>query len=62
MRALLGGYRGQGAVYIDALCRVASRLSVIAVELKDTVAEIDINPLLVTADGCHGLDALMVLK
>lgn len=62
MKALLGGYRGQGAVNIDALCRVASLLSVIAVELKDTVAEIDINPLLVTADGCHGLDALMVLK
>ena len=41
---------------------VASLLSVIAVELKDTVAEIDINPLLVAADGCHGLDALMVLK
>ena len=62
MKALLGGYRGQGAVNIDALCRVASLLSVIAVELKDTVAEIDINPLLVAADGCHGLDALMVLK
>ena len=45
MKALLGGYRGQGAVNIDALCRAASLLSVIAVELEDTVAEIDINPL-----------------
>ena len=61
MKALLNGYRGQSAVNIDALCRAASLLSVIADELKETVAEIDINPLLVTSDGCQGLDALMLL-
>lgn len=62
MKALLSGYRGQGAVNIEAYCRAASLLSVIAIYLQDTVAEIDINPVLVTADNCQGLDALMVLQ
>lgn len=62
MKPLLSGYRGQNKVNIGAYCRAASYLSVIAVELQDIVAEIDINPMLVTADGCQGLDALMVLK
>ena len=62
MKALLNGYRGRAAVDIDAFCRAASLLSVIAVELKDIVAEIDINPMMVRVDGCLGLDALMVTK
>ena len=40
MKALLNGYRGQSAVNIDALCRAASLLSVIADELKETVLKL----------------------
>ena len=62
MKELLSGYRGRAAVDVDAFCRAASLLSVVAVELKDVVAEIDINPMMVRVDGCLGLDALMVTK
>jgi hypothetical protein len=39
---------------------MASRLSVLAVELADCVAEVDINPVRLMVDDCVGLDALVV--
>ena len=39
---------------------MASRLSVLAVALSDSVAEIDINPVRLMVDDCIGLDALVV--
>ena len=59
---LLEGSRGAGSVDINSYCEAASVLSQVALSLKDTIAEIDINPLKLGVNGCAGLDALMVLK
>ena len=62
MADLLSGVRGASKVDIDSYCIAAAKLSEIAVNLSDTVLEIDINPVMFTANGCVGLDALMVLE
>lgn len=54
--ALLGGYRGQPGVNQPALVDAILRVSRMACEL-DALAELDINPLLVDADGVLALDA-----
>ena len=61
MADLLKGARGASKVDVDSYCEVAARLSEIAVVFSDTLVEVDINPIMLTADGCVGLDALMVL-
>ena len=45
---------------VQAYAEAAARLSVLAVEFADLIAEIDINPVKVLANGCLGLDALLV--
>lgn len=62
MSPMLAGVRGSPAVDIQAYATAAARLSVLAVEFADLIAEIDINPVKVMASGCLGLDALMLLK
>ena len=62
MADLLSGVRGASKVDIDSYCIAAAKLSEIAVNLSDTVLEIDINPVMLTTNGCVGLDALMVLE
>ena len=62
MADLLSGVRGASKVDIDSYCIAAAKLSEIAVNLSDTVLEVDINPVMLTANGCVGLDALMVLE
>lgn len=59
-RPLLDAARGRAALKLDAFAEAAARLSVLAIELEATVAEIDINPMKLTPDGCVGLDALLV--
>jgi len=49
--AVLTGARGAAHADIDALADAIARLSALAVDLKDYVAEIDINPLFVFAEG-----------
>jgi acyl-CoA synthetase (NDP forming) len=61
MADLLKGARGASKVDVDSYCEVAARLSEIAVAFSDTLVEVDINPIMLTVDGCVGLDALMVL-
>ena len=61
MADLLKGARGASKVDVDSYCEVAARLSEIAVAFSDTLVEVDINPIMLAADGCVGLDALMVL-
>jgi acyl-CoA synthetase (NDP forming) len=61
MADLLKGARGASKVDVDSYCETAARLSKIAVAFSDTLVEVDINPIMLTADGCVGLDALMVL-
>jgi acetyltransferase len=53
---LLAGYRGELAANVDALAAALDALSAITVDLPDIV-ELDINPLLVDADGVVALDA-----
>jgi acetyltransferase len=53
---LLAGYRNVPPADLDALAGVLDALSAIAVDLPDVV-ELDINPLLVDADGVVALDA-----
>lgn len=57
---LLAGYRGVPPADTGAAARVLSRLSAMAVELPE-LAELDINPLLVNAEGAIALDARAVL-
>ena len=55
----LAGYRGDAAGDLDAAARRLARLSELICDLEDTVAEIEINPLIVTATGTHVADALV---
>src|SRR5262249_43374050 len=57
---LLEGVRGGPRLDIDALAECVARLSVLAWEQRDRIAEIDINPVIVTPDGCVAVDALVV--
>jgi acyl-CoA synthetase (NDP forming) len=59
---LLQGYRGKPACNIDALADALARLSLLAADHQDRIAEIDVNPLFVNADGVMAADALVVLK
>ena len=49
--AVLNGARGAATADIDALADAIVRLSALAIDLKDQVAELDINPLFVFAKG-----------
>lgn len=60
-RKLLGAFRGEEAPDRDALVKTLVGLSRIGMEVSD-IKEIDINPLLVAADGkVTAVDALVVL-
>ena len=48
---MLTGVRGAAHADIDALADAIVRLSALAIDLKDHVAELDINPLFVLAQG-----------
>lgn len=50
-RALLQGVRGEKPRDIDALISVLLKLSRLAVELENTIEEMDINPLIVYEEG-----------
>jgi len=60
VRRLLSGMRGAAPSDLEALVQAMVRLSALAIDLKDHLAEIDINPLLVKPQGCVALDALVV--
>jgi hypothetical protein len=57
---MLQGARGRPVLDIAAAARAASALSHLAVRAP-WLAELEVNPLLVTADGALGLDARLVL-
>ncbi len=59
MRPLLHGYRGRPAVAVDKLIEALIRLSYLAADFPE-VAELDINPLLVTPEAVIALDARVV--
>jgi acetyltransferase len=61
---LLGAFRGQPAADIDALVALMVRLGQLAADHADTIAEIDLNPVLVheQGSGVSVVDALIVKR
>lgn len=61
---LLQGFRGRPAADIDALAATLVRVSHLATHLEGTLAELDINPLMVlpAGQGVKAVDALAVFK
>ena len=61
---LLTGYRGMPALDVDALADLVSRISWLAADHADRIAEIDLNPVFVgpLGKGCVVADGLMILK
>jgi acetyltransferase len=56
---LLQGTRGEPGADIDGLVEIIERLSFFATENPDA-AELDINPLMVSAAGCRAVDARII--
>ncbi len=57
---LLAGARGVKPAKVAAIVDVLMRLQRLAVDFADEIAEIDVNPLVVTPTGAIALDALIV--
>jgi len=59
---LLDGVRGQPAVDRNALVDLILRFSELVCEFSETIAEIDLNPVIVSQSGCTIVDALVISK
>ena len=59
--ALLNGYRGSAPVNRKVLAGILVKLSELAGRFHDSIREIDINPLVVTANRSVAVDGLMTL-
>jgi hypothetical protein len=62
MRPLLDAHRGRAPCDVDAFCDLAARFSAMVDALRDQVAEIDVNPVIVTPSGAIAVDALVVAR
>jgi acetate---CoA ligase (ADP-forming) len=62
VHSLLSGRRGAAPVDFDALAATIARFSVLAWDLRGLVSEIDVNPIIVGAQGTTAVDALIVMK
>ncbi|VTU26335.1 acetyl coenzyme A synthetase (ADP forming), alpha domain [Variovorax sp. PBS-H4] len=62
MGALLDGVRGQQAVDRNAIAQMLAGLSRWAAAMQPRLAELDLNPVLVGADGPVAVDCVMVLR
>jgi acetate---CoA ligase (ADP-forming) len=60
VRRLLEGARGAEPANVDAVADALARFSAMVADLGDLIAEVDVNPVLCSADGCVALDALVV--
>ncbi len=58
---LLTGYRGRPMADIELILDCLEAVSLMAQSLADSLSEMDINPLLITADRCVAADALVAL-
>jgi acyl-CoA synthetase (NDP forming) len=61
-RQLFDGFRGAPPANIDALTDMVVRLSELIADHRDRITEIDINPVLLAADGGVAVDALLVVE
>lgn len=57
---LLGSRRHRRPLAVDAFCEAASRFSALVASVGDRLAEMDLNPVIVHADGCAIVDALII--
>ncbi len=62
IRPLLEGVRGATPSDVDALTRAVSRLSVLAADLGDLLDALDVNPVIVSPEGCVAVDALAISR
>ncbi|MGB5951773.1 MAG: acetate--CoA ligase family protein, partial [Ornithinimicrobium sp.] len=60
IKPILDGIRGRPALDIDAVATALVALSDLAADLGDLIAELDVNPLAVSTEGCMALDALVI--
>jgi acyl-CoA synthetase (NDP forming) len=60
--ALLTGFRGSQPLDVDRLAEVICRLSEFAADQADSIAELDVNPLICSSDRIVAVDALIALK
>ncbi len=60
IKPILDGARGRQAVNTPSVVAALVALSDLAADLGDLIAELDVNPLSVTVDGCMALDALVI--
>ena len=59
---LLDGVRGAAPVEMAALCRAVEALAAFVADHRETVAEIDVNPLICTGGRVVAVDALIVRR
>jgi acyl-CoA synthetase (NDP forming) len=59
IRPVLDGVRGAAPSDVDGLARAVSRLSVLAADLGDRIGALDVNPFIVSPQGCLAVDALV---
>lgn len=59
-RALLDGMRGMNACNMDSFCNMAARFSAMIHALRDNLAEVDVNPVIVGENSSIAVDALVV--
>jgi acyl-CoA synthetase (NDP forming) len=62
IRPILDGARGNPPADVLALAAAISRLSVLASDLGDLIDALDVNPLIVSTDGCVAVDALVNVR
>jgi acyl-CoA synthetase (NDP forming) len=60
--ATLGAFRGRPAADLEAAADVIRRIGQLALDLEDRVAEVEINPLMVTPTGAIAVDAVVALR
>jgi len=60
--ATLGPFRGRPAASVDAAVDAIRRVGQLALDLEDRIAEIEINPLMVTPGGAVAVDAIVALR
>jgi len=59
---LLHSHRHKRRLAVDEFCRGAAGFSALVADLGDLLGEMDLNPVIVHADGCVIVDALVVAK
>ena len=60
LRALLSSKRHRRPPAVDDFCAAAAQFSAMVAALGDVLSEMDLNPVIVHADGCTIVDALVI--